>query len=56
MYQVHFSNSTRFLNELGLCFPSVTLGPALSVCVCPHKSQPECVLEWRGDGNTGCLS
>lgn len=56
MYQVHFWNSRWFLNELGPCFLSATWGQAFPVCVCLYKSQPQSVLEWRWDGNTGCLS
>lgn len=60
MYQVHFWNSPRFLNELGPCFPNAAQGQAFLfffflVCVF-HKSQPRSVLERHGDGNAGCLS
>lgn len=46
MYQVHFWNSPWFLNELGPCFASATLGQALTV-LCASSTKV-CLKDKRG--------
>lgn len=56
MYQVHFSNSSWFLNELGPCLASATCGQAFLGFVYVFTKADLKVLEWQGDGNERCLS